>query len=78
MAADTFKQSAELRGKSQLQPCTSNLQDLKSFLGADLSPVNIAKAGDMIEKSQADAQALKGTIATVQGTLKQFLGETNE
>ncbi len=63
---------------SQLQPFMSNLQDLKSFLGADLSPANVAKAGDMIQKSQADAQALKGTIAGVQKTLKQFLGETNE
>jgi chromosome segregation ATPase len=63
---------------SQLQPFMSNLQDLKSFLGADLSPANVAKAGDMIQKSQADAQALKGTIAGVQKTLKQFLGETDE
>ena len=63
---------------SQLQPFMSNLQDLKSFLGADLSPANVAKASDMIQKSQADAQALKGTIAGVQKTLKQFLGETTE
>jgi hypothetical protein len=63
---------------SHLQPFMSNLQDLKSFLGADLSPANVAKAGDMIQKSQADAQALKGTIAGVQKTLKQFLGETIE
>jgi DNA anti-recombination protein RmuC len=63
---------------SQLQPFMSNLQDLRSFLGADLSPANVAKAGDMIQKSQADAQALKGTIAGVQTTLKQFLGETTE
>jgi chromosome segregation ATPase len=63
---------------SQLQPFMSNLQDLKSFLGADLSPANVAKARDMIQKSQTDAQALKGTISGVQKTLKQFLGETNE
>jgi DNA repair exonuclease SbcCD ATPase subunit len=63
---------------SQLKPFMSNLQDLKSFLGADLSPANVAKAGDMIQKSQADAQALKTKIAGVQGTLKQFLGETTE
>jgi chromosome segregation ATPase len=63
---------------SQLQPFMSNLQDLKSFLGADLSPANVAKASDMIQKSQADAQALKGTISGVQKTLKQFLGETNQ
>lgn len=62
----------------QLQPFTSNLQDLKSFLGADLSPANVANAGDMIQKSQADAQALKTKIAGVQTTLKQFLGETPE
>jgi DNA anti-recombination protein RmuC len=43
---------------NQLQPFVSNLQDLKSFLGADLSPANVAKAGDMIQKSQADALAL--------------------
>jgi DNA repair exonuclease SbcCD ATPase subunit len=63
---------------SQLKPFMSNLQDLKSFLGADLSPANVAKADDMIQKSQADAQALKTKIAGVQGTLKQFLGETTE
>ena len=62
----------------QLQPFMSNLQDLKSFLGADPSPENVAKAAGMIQKSQADAQALKRTIAEVQKTLKRFLGETNE
>ena len=63
---------------NQLQPFMSNLQDLKSFLGTDLSPANVAKASDMIQKSEADALALKGTIAGVQRSLKQFLGETTE
>jgi chromosome segregation ATPase len=63
---------------SHLQPFMSNLQDLKSFLGTDLSSVNVGKAGDMIQKSQADAQALKTKITGVQTTLKQFLGETTE
>jgi len=60
---------------SQLQPFMTNLNDLKSFLGADLSPENIAKASGMIQKSQADAMVLKGKIAGVQTTLKQFLTE---
>lgn len=63
---------------SQLQPFMSNLQDLKSFLGTDLSPINVAKAGDMIQKSQADALALKEKIAGAQTTLRQFLSETTE
>jgi chromosome segregation ATPase len=63
---------------SQLPPFMSNLHDLKSFLGADLSSANVSKAGEMIQKSQADAQALKDKIAGVQTTLKQFLGETTE
>jgi hypothetical protein len=63
---------------SQLQPFMGNLQDLKSFLGADLSPINAGKAGDMIQKSQADALALKQKIAGAQTTLRGFLSETTE
>ena len=63
---------------SQLQPFMSNLQDLKSFLGTDLSPANVGKAGDMIQKSQADALALKQKIAGAQTTLRRFLTETTE
>jgi chromosome segregation ATPase len=58
-----------------LQPFMSDLHDLKSFLGTDLSPANVGKANEMIQKSQADAQALKDKIAGVQTTLKQFLNE---
>lgn len=60
---------------SQLQPFMANLHDLKAFLAADLSPENIAKASGMIQKSQTDAMVLKGKIAGVQTTLKQFLTE---
>jgi chromosome segregation ATPase len=59
-----------------LQPLMSNLHDLKAFLEADLSPANVDKASGMIQKSQADAQGLKGKIASVQTTLKQFLNES--
>jgi len=59
----------------QLQPFMSNLEDLQSFLGADLSPANVGKAGGRIQKSHADAEALKDKIATVQTTLSQFLSE---
>jgi len=60
---------------SQLQPFMSNLHDLKAFMETDLSPENVGKAREMIQKSQADALALKGKIAGVQATLKQFLSE---
>jgi chromosome segregation ATPase len=63
---------------SQLQPFMSNLQDVKSFLGTDLGSANVGNAGKMIQTSQADAQALKDKIASVQTTLKQFLSETTE
>jgi hypothetical protein len=53
----------------------SNLNDLKSFMETDLSDANVGKASEMIQKSQADAQALKDKIAGVQSTLKQFLSE---
>ena len=60
---------------SQLQPFMSTLRDLKAFMETDLSPENIGKASAMIQKSQSDALALKGKIAGVQTTLKQFLNE---
>jgi hypothetical protein len=60
---------------SQLQPFMNNLRDVEAFLGTDLSPANVDKASEMIQKSRADAQALKGNIAGVQTTLKQFLSE---
>lgn len=60
---------------SQLQPFMSDLHDLKAFLGPDLSPASVDRAGEMIQKSQADARALKVKIAGVQTTLKQFLSE---
>jgi DUF2959 family protein len=59
----------------QLQPFMSNLHDLKAFLETDLSPANVGKASEMIQKSQADAQALKDKIAGAQTTLKEFLSE---
>jgi archaellum component FlaC len=59
----------------QLQPLMSNLHDLKSFMETDLSTENLGKASGMIQKTQADAQALKNKIASVQTTLKQFLSE---
>jgi len=60
---------------SQLQPFMSNLHDLKAFMETELSPENVGKASAMIQKSQADALALKDKIAVVQTTLKQFLSE---
>jgi septal ring factor EnvC (AmiA/AmiB activator) len=63
---------------SQLQPFMSNLHDLNAFLGTDLSSANVGNASEMIQKSQADAQALKDKIAGVQTTLKQFLNEVPE
>jgi Protein of unknown function (DUF2959) len=63
---------------SQLQPFMSNLHDLNAFLGTDLSSANVGNAGEMIQKSRADAQALKDKIAGVQTTLKQFLNEVPE
>ncbi len=59
----------------ELQPFMSNLRDLEAFLGADLSTANVSKAGDMIRKSQEDAQALREKIAPVQTQLKQFVNE---
>jgi len=61
--------------ETQLQPFMSNLHDLKAFLETDLSPANVDKAGELIHKSQADAQTLKAKIGGVQATLKQFLNE---
>jgi uncharacterized protein YoxC len=60
---------------SQLQPFMSTLHDLKAFMETDLSPENIGKASAMIQKSQSDALTLKGKIADIQATLKQFLNE---
>ena len=60
---------------SQLQPFMSDLHDLKAFMETDLSPANVDRARGMIQKSQADARALKDKIAGVQTKLKQFLRE---
>jgi len=60
---------------SQLEPFMTNLRDIKAFLGTDLSPTIVATATDMIQKSQADAQALKVKLAAVETTLQQFLAE---
>lgn len=60
---------------NDLQPFMSSLHDLKAFMETDLSVENIGKASAMIKKSQSDALALKGKIAGVQTTLKQFLSE---
>jgi len=60
---------------NQLQPFMNTLHDLKAFMETDLSLENVGKASAMIQKSQADALALKGKIAGVQATLKQFLNE---
>jgi chromosome segregation ATPase len=59
--------------EGQIKPFMGNLHDLKAFLGVDLSPVHVRNAGDAIQKSQADAQALKQGIAPVQARLREFL-----
>jgi hypothetical protein len=59
----------------ELQPFMNNIHDLKTFLETDLSPANISKASDMIQRSHTDAQALRDKISGVQSTLKQFLSE---
>jgi chromosome segregation ATPase len=58
-----------------LQPFMTNLHDIQTFLGADLSAANVSKASDMIQKSRADARALKEEIAPAQSQLKQFVSE---
>jgi chromosome segregation ATPase len=60
----------------QLQPFLSDLHDLRTFLEANLSLANTGKAGEMIQKSQADAQALKDKLDGVQAGLRGFLSET--
>jgi hypothetical protein len=59
----------------QVQPFMSSLRDLKAFLGADLSPGNVARAGERIQACQAEAEALKSSIAEVQTMFKRFLSE---
>ena len=60
---------------TQLQPFMSDLQDINTFLRADLSPANASNANGMIQKSQTDARLLKERIAVVQAMLKQFLSQ---
>jgi malate synthase len=62
--------------RQQLQPFMSDLHDLRTFLKSNLSLANTGKAAEMIQKSQADAQALKDRIIGVQATLREFLSET--
>ena len=62
----------------RLQPFMSHLHDIKSFLGADLSPANVAKAREMIEESRIEADALKERIKNVQAMLEEFLRSSIE
>src|SRR5260370_12829755 len=61
---------------SQLQPFMKNLRDVEAFLGTDLSPAKVDKASEMIQKSRADAQGLKGNNDGRQKTFNQFLWYT--
>jgi len=61
--------------EKEIQPFMGNLRDLRSFLGVDLSPPHVLNASDAIQKSQADAQVLKQSIAPVQARLRQFLND---
>ena len=60
---------------AKLQPFMSDLSDVETFLGADLSTANVRKASEMIQKSQAEAQTLKEEIAHVRTQLKQFVND---
>jgi Protein of unknown function (DUF2959) len=62
----------------ELPPFMSHLHDIKSFLGADLSLANIAKAKEMIEESRIEANALKERIKGVKATLEEFLKSSIE
>ena len=59
----------------RLQPFMGNLRDLRTFLGADLTPVHVQSASVAVQKSQADAMSLKQAIAPVQTLLRQFVND---
>ena len=52
------------------------LHDLRTFLQNRLSLANTSGAAELIQKSHADAKALKDRIVAVQATLREFLSET--
>lgn len=62
----------------QLQPFMGGAHDLRAFLGADLTPENVRRAGDRIHACQADVEALKSRIGEVQTTFKRLLNEMPE
>lgn len=59
----------------ELRPFMSKLQDLRAFLGADLSERNVRFTGERIQTCQADAEALRSKIGKVQAAFRQFLSE---
>jgi len=59
----------------QIQPFMGNLRDLRTFLGADLTPVHVQSASAAVQKSQADAMSLKQAIAPVQTLLRQLVND---
>ena len=59
----------------ELRPFMSRLQDLRAFLGADLSERNVRLARERIQTCQADAESLRSNIGEVLATIKRFLNE---
>ena len=54
--------------KSSLLPFTSDLKDIQTYLGTDLTPGGLATIKDIVAKTKVDAVPLRDSIKTLQGS----------
>jgi hypothetical protein len=54
--------------KNSLLPFTSDLKDIQTYLGTDLTPGGLATIKDIVAKTKVDAVPLRDSIKTLQGS----------
>jgi len=68
-------QGAYDQGKQAYDPFMSKLQDLSTFLGADLTSHGVDAAAPMIQRTKADGAKLKESVNTIQQAIEKVRSE---
>lgn len=69
--------TTSLAAKEAYEPLMRDLQDVRRFLGTDLSPASTAMLGDVSKKANADAATVKQKIDAVIAELDTVIGAAN-
>jgi len=74
---DTINSEMEL-ARLTFQPYMSNLKDIGNYLRGNLSPANLASAGDLVQKANGQAKEVDGHIGAIIISIDKITSGTGE